>query len=48
MLQVPVCIFRTYIITTVLTDGPASRHTLSVPLQSTKILGEGAWLRNLR
>jgi hypothetical protein len=39
---------RKVIVTTVLTDCHAPRHTMTVQRQSTKIMGEGAWLRNCR
>lgn len=46
MYGAPIFSVRKRIVTIVLTDCHASRHTVAMLQQSTKIIGEGAWLRN--
>jgi hypothetical protein len=48
MFKAPICNPRKGVVTIVLTDDLAPRHTVRVLRHSTKITGEGAWLRNWR
>ena len=48
MLEAPIIDKRNGVVTIVLTGDLAHRQTLLVQQRTTKIMGEGAWLRNLR
>jgi hypothetical protein len=46
MFKAPIIRVGRSVVTIVLTDPPAHRHTVLVPQQTIKITEEGAWLRN--